>query len=124
MARKDPWSGDRIPFARLNITYTARGHEASWTCRITYDAAPTGMPGPTGALVLLAHPDPATDPVMLPDLGAGVVVDPIAPDGRMITGKRTEARGVLDIRDLAPGHYVASFVTTTGSSATTTLLKH
>lgn len=121
---EDPWSGDRIPSARLNTTYTASGCEASWTCRITDDAEPTGMPGPTGTLVLLANLDPATDPVMLPDLGAGVTVDPIAPDGRMISGKRTEARGVLDIRDLAPGLYVVRVIAPTGAPTTTILLKH
>ncbi|MBK6626782.1 MAG: T9SS type A sorting domain-containing protein [Flavobacteriales bacterium] len=92
--------------------------------RIHWEDATTAVPELVRSTSLRAFPNPATDQVFLPDLGAGVAVDLIAADGRVITGGRTEALGSLDIGDLSPGLHVIRAFTTNGSIATTIILKH
>lgn len=93
------------------------------SARLTYDPS-TALHAHPAALLLRAFPNPATDQVRLPDPGAGVAVDLIAADGRVIPGRRTGTNGSLDIRDLSPGLHVIRAFTTNGSTATTTILKH
>lgn len=93
------------------------------SCGRRHGPPATFIPAATGRKARV-HPDPATDRVALPDLGAGVAVDLIGPDGRLIPGRRTDVRGELDIHDLAPGLYVARVIMKDGVLATTTFLKH
>jgi hypothetical protein len=118
----DP-AGDGL-YNTVDTAWDALAQEGVPVFRIRYEGASNTAPELVRVTTLLAYPNPATDQVTLPALGEGVIVDLIAADGRIIHRKRTEAGGILDIRDLAPGRYVASVVTTTGSSATTTILKH
>lgn len=115
--------GDGLSNSRVYYKLDTLSVDWTLSARTTYEPS-TAIHERPMAMRLLAYPNPATDQVTLPALGEGVIVDLIAADGRIIHRKRTEAGGILDIRDLAPGRYVASIVTTTGSSAATTILKH
>lgn len=111
--------------SNIRSYYKLDSLSVDWTpnARTTYEPS-TAIHERPMAMRLLAYPNPATDQVTLPALEEGVIVDLMAADGRIIHRKRTEAGGILDIRDLAPGRYVVSIVTTTGSSAATAILKH
>lgn len=115
-------AGDGL--SNLRSYYKLDTLSVDWTpnARLTYEPS-TAMPERPAALLLRAFPNPATDQVFLPDLRAGVAVDLIAADGRVITGRRTGANGSLDIGDLAPGMYVARTPTTTGTIASTSIIK-
>lgn len=118
----DP-AGDGL-YNTVDTAWDALAQEGVPVFRIRYEGASNTAPELVRATTLHAYPNPATDQVTLPDLGAGVMADLISQEGRVITSKRTDARGVLDIRDLAPGLYVVRVIAPTGAPTTTILLKH